>query len=237
MVRAEQVAVSARSIRIACARCEVLSCQTRVTTIEGHFHGDDYSRPKCTAWVQTGSMNSAYNVGQAPTELSLRRPQRERHAKPHLDSTCANRYAGNPRRSMIAAIVSVLTTRYIVKHGPNYDARFKQMHETLEALARTQDELKQQQAKTAEAENERHLIAEQKAAARWKPSAGIISLIEGNRQVNKLSIQSPEQFVLVEAYLLSDRARLHDYQVLGKYGPSVGLNVIISHESLLKIAK
>jgi hypothetical protein len=140
--------------------------------------------------------------------------------------------------AVIAAIVSVLTTRYIVKHGPNYDARFKQMHETLEALARTQDELKQQQAKTAEAEKERHLIAERKAeAARWKPSAGSISLIEGNQQVNKLSIQSPEQFVLVEAYLLSDSgARLHDYQVLGTFGPSVGLNVIISHESLLKIA-
>jgi hypothetical protein len=140
--------------------------------------------------------------------------------------------------ALIAAVVSVLTTRYIVKHGPNYDARFKQMHETLEALARTQDELKQQQAKTAEAENERHLIAERKAeAARWKPSAGIVSLIENNQQVNKLSILSPDKFVLLEAYLLSESgARLHDYQVLGKHGPCVGLNVIISHESLLKIA-
>jgi hypothetical protein len=140
--------------------------------------------------------------------------------------------------AVIAAIVSVLTTRYIVKHGPNYDARFRQMHETLEALARTQDELKQQQAKTAQAESERHLIAERKAeAARWKTTAKIISLIEGNEQVNKLSVQSPDQFMLLEAYLLSDSgARLHDYQVLGKYGPSVGLNVIIGHESLLKIA-
>ena len=136
--------------------------------------------------------------------------------------------------AVIAAIVSVLTTRYIVKHGPNYDARFKQMHETLEALARTQDELKQQQAKTAEAENERHLIAERKAeAARWKPSAQIISLVEGNQQVNKLSIQSAQTFILVEAYLLSESgARLHDYKVLGKHPASVGLNLIITHESL-----
>jgi hypothetical protein len=49
MVGAEQVAVPACSVRIACARCEVFSRQTRVTTIEGQFHGDDYSRPKRTA--------------------------------------------------------------------------------------------------------------------------------------------------------------------------------------------
>jgi hypothetical protein len=140
--------------------------------------------------------------------------------------------------AVIAAVVAVLTTRYIVKHGPNYNARFRQMHETLEALARTQDELKQQQAQAVEAERERRQLEERKAEAEnWKTTARIISLIEGNQQVNKLSIQSPDQFVLIEAYLLSDSgARLHDYQVLGKYGPSVGLNVIISHESLLKIA-
>ena len=85
--------------------------------------------------------------------------------------------------AVIAAIVSVLTTRYIVKHGPNYDARFKQMHETLEALARTQDELKQQQAKTAEAENERQLTrrAESRSSAmetlgaNYFPGRGTIS--------------------------------------------------------------
>jgi TRAP-type C4-dicarboxylate transport system permease small subunit len=40
--------------------------------------------------------------------------------------------------AVVAAIVSILTTRYTLKHGPNYEEQIKGIRETIGALAQTQ---------------------------------------------------------------------------------------------------
>jgi hypothetical protein len=100
---------------------------------------------------------------------------------------------------------------------------------TLETMVK--DELKQAEAARRQAEEEK---AE---AARWKPSASIVSAVEGQEQVNKLVLKSHLQFALLEAALLSTSgAKLHDYAVDGAKVFSTGFSVPIVHASLLKIA-
>jgi Major Facilitator Superfamily len=98
---------------------------------------------------------------------------------------------------------------------------------TLETMVK--DELKQ-------AEAARRQTDEEKAeAARWKPSASIVSAVEGQEQVNKLVLKSHLQFALLEATLLSTSgAKLHDYAVDGAKVFSTGFSVPIVHASLLK---
>src|SRR5579863_10454953 len=85
----------------------------------------------------------------------------------------------------LGGIVAILTTNYLVKHGPNYQEQIGNLHKILSELAKTQDELKQQHADALSFQRERHIFEEKRAvAARWKPSARVISKVEGNQQVN-----------------------------------------------------
>jgi hypothetical protein len=103
------------------------------------------------------------------------------------------------------------------------------MQKTLETIVK--DELKQAEAARRQADEEK---AE---AARWKPSASIVSIVEGQEQVNKLNLKSHLGFALVEASLLSPTGvKLHDYLVNGDRVFSKGFSVPITHASLLKIA-
>lgn len=87
-------------------------------------------------------------------------------------------------------------------------------------------------------EDARRRAEEERAeAARWKPSAAIVSTVDGSEQANKMNLKSRLEFALVRASLVSpEGVRLHDYAVLGDQVVSTGFSVAITHESLLKIA-
>jgi hypothetical protein len=103
------------------------------------------------------------------------------------------------------------------------------MQKTLETIVK--DGLRQAEATRQQADDEKV------EAARWKPSASIASMVEGQEQVNKLNLTSHLEFALVEASLLSPTGvKLHDYPVDSVKVFSKGFSVPIIHASLLKIA-
>ncbi len=138
----------------------------------------------------------------------------------------------------ISAGVSLLTARYIIKHGPNYEEQIDSLHETIGTLARTQEELRKQQAEQAENEQNRHELQEKRAeAARWKPKVWIISKVENNDQVNILRLESSEEFALLRVSLcVEGGAVIHDYPTEGLKVTTKGFTLQITRESLNKIA-
>jgi hypothetical protein len=140
--------------------------------------------------------------------------------------------------ALFGGMVSFLTTRYALKHGANYGQQISDIHQTFDALVRTQDELRQQDAHAIEAEKQRHIEDKQRAEAReWKPTARIITVIEGRQLVNKLSLSSSGKFAVVECSLLSPSgAKLADYTVQGFTNFFVGVNIVLTQNSLALIA-
>jgi len=114
--------------------------------------------------------------------------------------------------ALVAAVVSILTTRYTLKHGPDYSGQIRGLHDTIQSLAKTQEDLRQQQAEQAKREEERHKAQLKRLeAANWKPHAEIISVNEGLEHVNKLSIISADKFRVISVSLLSETgAKVHD---------------------------
>lgn len=145
----------------------------------------------------------------------------------------------------ISGALSILTTRWAIKHGPNYedqieglDEKFEGLHETIGKLAQTQEEFRKQHAEQA-ADDKRRFEAEEARAeqARWRPMVHISSVVEGNQQVNKLVLKSQRQFCLLEVSLLSPSgAKIFDYPMNKPLGCSTGFLVPITHESLNLIA-
>jgi hypothetical protein len=140
--------------------------------------------------------------------------------------------------AIIAAVVSVLTTRYTVKHGPNYSGQITDIHASLAALAKTQDELKHLHASALAQGAERLVLEDARAeAARWKPTAKILSKVEGNEQVNILRIEASEEFALLEVSLLGPGgAKVHEFSTNGSNVTSKGFSHRITQESLVRIA-
>jgi len=140
--------------------------------------------------------------------------------------------------AVFGCIASLLTARYTIKPGANYGAQISDIHKTLDSLAKTQADLKLQQAQALEQENERHQVQEKKAeAARWKPNALINSSVQGTEQVNTLRLESPQEFAITEASLVSTSgAKLHDFPVNEPKVFSTGHSVPIVHKSLLMIS-
>ena len=72
---------------------------------------------------------------------------------------------------------------------------------------------------------------------KWEPLVSLVLKVEGQEQVNTLSLKSPVEFALVEAALLSSSGiKLHQFPVEGDRVFSRGFSVPIDHKSLLKIA-
>ena len=141
--------------------------------------------------------------------------------------------------ALVAAIVSVLTTRYTLRHGPNYSEQILGLHETIGSLAKTQEELRKQQAEQAKREQEHHDVEERRLeAANWKPYAEIIAMNEGREHVNKLSIISSEKFRVLDVGLFSDSgAKVCDIVKWDLTGEAVaGRSVIIPNSGLNQIA-
>lgn len=134
----------------------------------------------------------------------------------------------------IAVIASVLTTRYLLKRGPNYTEHISQIDDTLAMLVQTQEDLKEQQAQFAEEERQRLAAQEKKQEqARWKPSAMIENSLDGNVYINKLVVKSTESFRLIEVSLLSpDGAKLEDYPRKDSWVDSKGFSFPIPSSSL-----
>jgi hypothetical protein len=146
--------------------------------------------------------------------------------------------AGGLAGAALGAIASIFTTRHLVRHAPNYGDQITDIHRTLAALAETQENLRQQMARTAQDEKERHVAVEKRAeAARWKPITKIISKLENNDQVNILRLESSEEFALLEVSLCAqDGAKIHEYPTDGSKFTSKGFTLTVTRESLNKIA-
>jgi hypothetical protein len=153
--------------------------------------------------------------------------------------------AGVALGGVIGGVVAIFTTRYLVKHGPNYgeqiDAlqeQFEGLHETFGRLTQTQEDFRLQQAERDQREEQRHENREKKEeAARWKPDVHISSRGEDNRQVNKLVLKSNRQFCLLEVGLIAPSgAKVFDYPMNKPIGCSTGFGVPIISESLNIIA-
>lgn len=150
------------------------------------------------------------------------------------EATIAGAVLGALLGGVFGGVVSFLTARYIVKHSANYEEQIADLHQTLGALARTQDEWRLQHATAIEAENQRRIEAERRAeAARWKPVVRIISKQEGIEQINVLRLESTQQFALSEVCLVSSGgAKLYDYPVAGAKAFSTGFSIPIDRKSL-----
>jgi hypothetical protein len=142
--------------------------------------------------------------------------------------------------AIIAAVVSILTTRYTLKHGPNYAEQINGLHDTIGSLARTQEELRKQQAEQAQREDARYAAEVRRIeAAKWKPIANIINVNEGREHVNKLSIGSTDDFRVIEVSLLSESgAKVYEFPFnLGLFSKPVrGQNIPIPHSALNQAA-
>jgi len=154
------------------------------------------------------------------------------------EATLIGGIGGAALGAVFGAVVSIFTTRYIVKHGPNYSAQIDSTNEALAALAATQEEMRKQQAGEIQAVAERHVEQERKAeAARWKPEPRIESKVEGVEQVNKLVVKSPQSFYLTGVSLIAPGGgKLIDYPV-DQGVASTGFGVTITHTSLNKVAE
>ena len=151
------------------------------------------------------------------------------------EATIAGAVLGAGLGAIFGGLISYVTVRYTLKHGPNYGEQISDIHREFHALAETQENMRLQMVKDSKAEQERHITRERKAeAARWKPTAKILSAIQGSEQANVLRLESPKQFALTAASLISPSgAKLYDYPVNGPKVYSSGCSVALPHQSLL----
>lgn len=126
-----------------------------------------------------------------------------------------------------------------MKHGPNYEEQIEGLHETIGALAKTQEDFRQQHLRATEDEKERLAAEEKKAeAARWEPTATIERKVEGQQYMNKLILKSPQSFRLLEVSLLSSKgAKLLDYPMKDSWLSSTSFGFEIPHGSLNTVAE
>ncbi len=138
----------------------------------------------------------------------------------------------------MGGVVSFLIAKYVIRHGPNYEDKIQSVYEVLASLAKTQEALREQHERFAITEKSQREVEEKKAAAiRWKPAARVTSEIEGSEQVNKLILQSKQEFCVNEVALISSTGtKLHEYPVMGPKVFSTGFSIPISHASLILIA-
>jgi hypothetical protein len=94
------------------------------------------------------------------------------------------------------------------------------------------------QKEQAAEERRRFEAAEKKnEQSRWKPDVTLSSVMEGDQQINKLSLRSIRSFCLLEVCLMSPSdAKIFEYPMNKPIGCSIGFGVPITHESLNLIA-
>jgi hypothetical protein len=152
---------------------------------------------------------------------------------------------------LLGAVASVFTTRYLLKHGPNYAARIAEVNATLDGRigevssslsARIADvntsigELTQahtdhfaQQASFQKAE-----VARQNASL-WKPDARIDVTTDATTLTNSLVLKSSEAFTLLSVSVQSKTgATLANVPIDGGQR-TTGYRIPISHENILKV--
>jgi len=152
-------------------------------------------------------------------------------------ATLIGAFGGAALGAIVGGLVSVVVARYTVRHTADYSIEISSLRSALEALANTQEGMKQHFEAALEQEKKIHEAEERKVrAASWKPHTQIISVNENQQHVNKLSINSTEKFITTEVYLLAPNgARV--YKFLGHYlEPVVGQNIPIPHMALNDLA-
>ena len=153
--------------------------------------------------------------------------------------------AGAVIAPLLSIVTSILTTRYTLKHGPNYERQIDDLHhtfqqqigtmnESLNALSETQGELLRQQGAFEEAAALRRAAdTERQEAARWKPEGRLQSAYEGSELKNELILKSPQEFTVLEVGLMSSTgAKLADVPIMSAV-TSTGFRVHIRHSQNL----
>lgn len=138
--------------------------------------------------------------------------------------------------AFFGGLTAFFTTRYIVKHGPNYSAQIDSTNNALAALAATQEEMRKQHASGLESDKEHRADQERKAeAARWKPIVKLVSEQRGSEWINELHLKDSHNFFVVEIALIGPTgAKLHEYSI-SKNLASTGFRVPIPGDSINKI--
>jgi hypothetical protein len=137
---------------------------------------------------------------------------------------------------LLSIIVSILTTRYTLKHGPNYENQIIDLNKSLSAISETQAKLLSQQAASEKAAEQRRLAQDQREElARWKPEAKLLSNCEGTELKNELILKSSANIRVLEVALLSATgARLAEIPC-DQAISSTGFRLHIKHPDILKL--
>jgi hypothetical protein len=140
--------------------------------------------------------------------------------------------------AVISALVAIFTSRYVIKHGANYQKQIEDLRSSLDSIAQTQEGLRIQHEKAADEQKLRHELAERrKEAARWRPEVTICSVVQGNQQANTLNLKSAQSFLLRGVSLLtSNGVTVFEYPMNKQPVSSTGFSVPVTHESLVQIA-
>jgi hypothetical protein len=151
--------------------------------------------------------------------------------------TLIGAFGGALLGAVIGGVVSFIVARFTVRHTANYSDQIETINQALASLADTQEQMKQHYAESLANEQKRQEAADRRAeAVSWKPSARIFAVNEGREHVNKLSIDSTNEFIVREIFLLSETgARI--YKFLQRWtDPVVAQNVPIPHPALNDLA-
>jgi len=148
---------------------------------------------------------------------------------------------------VIGAITSLFTTRYVIKHGPNYDAKIAAVTATLYGrIAEVTDTLNTRMTAvnaTLEGLTKAHtdqndlqrLEAKKREARRWRPDATIQAVQDASSLTNSLILKSHEQFTLLGVSVKAQQGATLTEVRIDRGQTSTGFRVPISHQDILKV--
>jgi hypothetical protein len=152
---------------------------------------------------------------------------------------------------ILGAVASVFTTRYLVKHGPNYEGRIAAVNATLDQriaevstnlgsriaelntsvgeLTRTHSDALTQQASFQEAEVARQI------AERWRPEARIDVVADATSLTNFLVLKAAEPFTLIDVQIQGKGAATLASVAIDKNQKSTGFRIPVAHTDIIKV--
>jgi hypothetical protein len=153
--------------------------------------------------------------------------------------------------AVIGGAVSVFTTRYIMKHGPNYSSQIDQVNSTLdERIAGVSSSLDGRisdinatlealtQAHTQHFEQQASFQREEVARTTsrlWKPDARIEVTTDATGLLNHFVLKSEQEFSLLNVFVQTKDGATLAALPITKGISSTGFRVPIEHATLLKV--
>lgn len=152
---------------------------------------------------------------------------------------------------LLGALASIFTTRYLLKHGPNYEAQIAKVNATLdnrigevssslsariEGVSSSIGDLTQAHtAHTAQQASFQEAEVARRTASSWKPNARIDVVTDAQSLTNCLLLKSSDSFTLLGVYVQSGTGATLANIPIVEGQKTTGYRVPISHESLLKV--